>query len=70
MSHNLPNFCFLYFWAPHHHCVVQLLVSALNYDHLTPNIQEISHLLTGRQILALFSSLCWTAPLHALETEN
>lgn len=70
LSHLPPNFCCPYFWAPHNHCVDQFLVSSLNHSHLTPSIQEISHLLIGRQILALFSGLCWTVSPHAQETEN
>lgn len=70
LSHLPPNFCCPYFWTPHHHCVAQLPVSPLNCGHLTRSIQEISHLLTDRQIQALLSGLCWTAPLCAQETEN
>lgn len=63
-------FCCPYFWASHHHYVAQFLVSPLNYGHLTPSIQEISHLWTGREIPALFSGLCETVPPGAQDTGN
>lgn len=70
LSHLPPNFCCPCFWAPHNHCMAQLLVTPLNYVHLTPSIQEINYLLTDRQILALFSGVCWTVPPRVQEIEN